>query len=84
LQGSYDQHVQILKSLSAVEALMDNTVDPLFKMQVAFSKEKVKHIMRYKQLPILFSTKQKIELTIKRIEIINEVINSSFTLIQKD
>jgi len=83
LHTSYEQHTQILKSLSALEALMDDSADALFKTQVAFSKGKVKYAMRYKLLPGLFSIKQKIELTTKRIEIINEVTNSSFVLTQK-
>ena len=84
LQASYEQHSQILKSLSAVEALMDDSVDQLFKTQVAFSKGKVKYAMRYKLLPGLFFIKQKIKLVNQRIEMINEVIDNSFILTQKD
>ena len=84
LQSSYERHTQILKSLSAVEALMDDSVDQLFKTQVAFSKGKVKYAMRYKLLPGLFFIKQKIKLVNQRIEMINEVIDNSFVLTQKD
>jgi hypothetical protein len=59
-------------------------VDQLFKTQVAFSKGKVKYAMRNKLLPGLFLIKQKIELANQRIKMINEVIDNSFVLTQKD
>jgi DNA-binding XRE family transcriptional regulator len=82
LQKTYQQHTQILKSLTAVEALFDDSVDQLFKTQVAFSKGKVKYTMQYKLLPGLFSIKQKIKLANQRIKMINEVIVSSIKLTQ--
>jgi DNA-binding XRE family transcriptional regulator len=84
LQKSYEKHTQIVKSLSAVEALFDDSGDQLFKKQVAFSKGKVKYAMRYKLLPGLFFIKQKIELANQRIEMINEVIGSSIKITQKE
>ena len=76
LLASYKQHTQILKSLSAVEALMDDSVDALFKTQVAYSKGKVKYAMRYKLLSRLFSIKIKINMAKMRIEMIEDAMNN--------
>ena len=83
LLASYNQHTQILKSLSAVEALMDDTVDELFKTQVAYSKGKVKYAMRYKLLSGLFSINTKINRVKMRIELINTAMNTPFVSITK-
>lgn len=83
LQSTYEQHTQILKSLSALDALMNDKVDALFKTQVAFSKEKIKYNMRYKLLPGLFSIHLKIEMANKRIEMIKNILNNPSVLILK-